>query len=154
MIDYKVDGRDAALADMCEWFRNNPRQYAEGFQPSPMTGLSHRSYLIKKVHAFKNKARISVKWRRELSDRLKITDEDVVRATNTIVEMIERELIQGGTVRLTNFGDLKTFKFPNERRVRFRVDEKWARLLNEPLYNGEVGLKRKLKKNKLVRRYQ
>jgi nucleoid DNA-binding protein len=150
MIDYEVDGREATIADMCEWFHNNPQQYAEGHEPVPFP--TAHAVKAAKVRAIKQVARIGMAWRRELSDRLRLTDDDIVRATNTIIEMIERELIQGGTVRLTNFGDLKTFKFSDGRQVRFRVDEKWIRLLNEPLYKAEIGLKRSFKKGKLIRR--
>src|SRR5574343_1896426 len=140
MIDYEVDGREAALADMCEWFHNNPQQYVESFKHQPFS--NNRKAVIAKVKAIKQVTRVRMAWRKELSNRLRLVDEDIVRATNTIIEMIERELIHGGTVRLTNFGDLKTFKFPGGRQVRFRADEKWVRLLNEPLYKAEIGLKR------------
>lgn len=153
MVDYQVDGRDAALAALCEWLKENAPIVVVNRDNLTFAGKRVRQkFLATNITRFKQRARISVAWRNELSDRLKIRDEDIVLATNTIIEMFEKELSQGGTVRLAGFGDLKTYSFENGRQIRFKADEAWVRVLNEPLFMGEIGLKRRIKKKKLIRR--
>lgn len=112
--------------------------------------------LKQKVEEFVVKAKLPLKWRKELSDRLLIDDSDIVKATNTIIEMIEKELMAGHRVRIANFGDFLTRNRKESgfdtKNATFQPIESWLREINAPLYQEEIGLKFKLVKKKLVRR--
>jgi hypothetical protein len=114
------------------------------------------AFLKNKLAAFGVKCRVNFAWRDDLTNRLGIDGDDIVRATNTIIELIERELSFAGTVRITNFGDfvLHTQKEGGIKMTRFNACESWKRELNAPLYAGEIGLKQKLMGRKLIRRAQ
>ena len=153
MASYQIDGRDAALLEIRDWLNENAPSSAPEKKSINFTNIrSQKQFLAKKIVHFKQHARISSIWRDELSDRLKIQPEDIVLATNTIIEMLEKELSQGGTVRLTYFGDIKTYEFETGRQVRFIADEAWIRELNAPLFADEIGLKQRIKKKRLLRR--
>lgn len=153
MISYQTDGRDAALAELKVWMGDNLPKAVVTADNLNFTKKSVREKVLnEKVLVFKEKARISQTWRDELSTRLRIQDEDVIRATNTIFELIEAEVSKGGTVRLAGFGDLKTKQFEEGPQLYFQADEAWTQELNEPLYEDGVGLKRQYVKKKLTRR--
>ena len=63
--------------------------------------------------------------------------------------MIEDELCSAGTARLEGLGDFLVFQFENSVQPRFRMDAKWAEEINEPKFKAKIGLKRRLKRNKL-----
>lgn len=121
-----------------------------------LTRKDREARLAHKVNAYKEKAKLSVKWRTSLSDRLLIKDEDIIKATNTILEMIEGELSKGLRVKIAHFGDFKTKVYSIDgietKGIMFRPVEDWQRELNTPLYQSEIGLKQKLNKKKLERR--
>ena len=150
-LNYRTEGRDACLAELKNWL-------VETFPPSNIvqhaysTNVGRAKNVENIIKKSVSRARIGLKWRKSLSDTLRIHDDDVLKATNTIMELIERELAKGGTVRLKNFGSLKTVAFKEGQRVQFDADEDWKRLLNEPLYDSEIGLKKKLVKKRLTRR--
>lgn len=103
----------------------------------------------KKIRVIKEKARINQKWRERMSNRLNIELYEIVKATNTIIGIIEKTLLEGDKVRLRNFGDFWMSKAQVnggiERRYTFKPDENWIQLLNNPLFKREIGLKRKLR---------
>lgn len=158
MNDYIKDGREAALRDIREYVMENaPQTPPEKRSMNFLNSRDRVKRLTQVAKEFKERARIPVKWREDLSDRLRIKQDDIVRATNTIIEMMEQELASGGTVRIANFGDIKTIAMIKEdgdvvRMARFYADEQWKRLLNPPLYDSEIGLKHSFVKKKLVRR--
>lgn len=151
---YTEDGRVAAIAALSEWMHEN--------LPKPKQDIRFVDHNTKgrmmtaKVKEFKEKARIQVKWREDLSDRLKIKESDLVAITNHIIRMMEEELAAGNTVRLRGFGDLitvgGTVDREKARRVQFRANEEWKRRLNAPLLKNELGLKAKISKGRLRRR--
>lgn len=141
------------------------RDFLNDVMPAPaiedrkltFTNKKDRERILKeKAEEFAKKARVPMKWRKEISDRLLIDDDDIVKATNTIIEMIEQELIAGGTVRISNFGDFRTYNHKysgfQTKAARFEPVESWLREINDPLYSNEIGLTRTLKKKKLTRR--
>lgn len=153
MVSYINNGRDAALADLKLWMKDNLPLVVPTANNFTFTNRAKQAKILKeKVFEFKQRARISVAWREDLSNRLRIQDKDVVRGTNTIIEMFEKEIADGGTVRLANFGDIKTKHFEDGSRVYFHADESWVQSINDPLYMDNIGLKRKYTKKKLTRR--
>lgn len=153
MTSYIEDGRDAALAELKLWMQDNLPKVVPTADNFTFTNRRTQAKILKqKVFVFKQRARISQAWREDLSNRLRIQDEDVVRGTNTIIEMFEKEIAAGGTVRIANFGDIKTKYFESGARPYFQADEAWTQAINEPLFENSLGLKRKYTKNKLTRR--
>jgi len=100
------------------------------------------------------KARISVAWRRGLARRLGLVDDEIVRATNTIIDMIEQALVQGKTVRLAHFGDFKLINGAEGEKkwVRFIPNKDWLTSINEPQIIEDIGLLNKYHKGRLTRR--
>ena len=156
MANYLTDGREAALAEIGEWMRVYSPPASSVTQGNfTFSSIKNRDAFLKnKLAAFGVKCRVNFAWRDDLTNRLGIDSDDIVRATNTIIEMIERELSFAGTVRITNFGDfvLHTQKEGEIKMVRFSASEDWKRALNPPLYEAEIGLKQRLIKKKLIRR--
>lgn len=152
MVNYKKNKKGAIL-EIRQWMIDNAIQYDKVEFQTYSTEEERERAARKKIKEMEKKARLNVQWRQSLSDRLLISMDDITRATNTIIEIIEKSLAKGYTVRLANFGDIKTIntKFGTQV-VRFKADEKWIRELNEPFYTSELGLKRKLVKGKLTRR--
>lgn len=113
-----------------------------------------RKRLTPKIREIRQRARLGVQWRDSLSDRLRIQTDDVVRATNTILELIEQTLTAGHHVRLSNFGDFVLINSQVEDRkyVRFRPAKSWLEEINEPQWQSDIGLKRRYVKGKLTRR--
>ena len=156
MANYLTDGREAALAEIGEWMRvYSPPASSVNQGNFTFSSIKNRDAFLKnKLAAFGVKCRVNFAWRDDLTNRLGIDGDDIVRATNTIIEMIERELSFAGTVRITGFGDfvLYTQKEGGVKMVRFNASESWKRELNAPLYAAEIGLKQKLVGRKLTRR--
>lgn len=156
MANYLTDGREAALAEIGEWMKIYSPPASSVTQGNfTFSSIKNRDAFLKnKLAAFGVKCRVNFDWRDKLTDRLGIDEDDIVRATNTIVELMERELSFGGTVRITGFGDfvLHTQAADNLKMVRFNASESWKRELNAPLYAAEIGLKQKLVGKKLIRR--
>lgn len=158
MANYLTDGREAALAEIGEWMKiYSPPASSVNQGNFTFSSIKDRDKFLKnKLTAFGVKCRVNFDWRDKLTDRLGIDEDDIVRATNTIVELMERELSFGGTVRITNFADfvLYTEKKSGIKHVRFLPSEAWRRELNAPLYAAEIGLKQRLVGRKLIRRAQ
>jgi hypothetical protein len=156
VVNYLTDGRDAALAEIGEWLKAySPPASSVNAANFTFSSIKNRDAFLKnKLAAFGVKCRVSFAWRDDLTNRLGISNDDIVRATNTIIELLERELSFGGTVRLTGFGDfvLHTQKEGGIKMVRFNASESWKRELNAPLYAAEIGLKQKFVGRKLTRR--
>ena len=156
MTNYLTDGREAALAEIGEWMKiYSPPASSVNQGNFTFSSIKNRDAFLKnKLAAFGVKCRVNFAWRDDLVNRLGISNDDIVRATNTIIELIERELSFGGTVRLTGLGDfvLYTQKEGGVKMVRFNASEDWKRQLNPPLYAAELGLKQKLVGRKLTRR--
>lgn len=154
MKNYQVDGRDATFLELRAWLIENAPQYESTGKDFRYVNNKVRVQLLReKARTFSQRCKINVKWRVDLSNRLRIKPDDVLRATNTIVELMEQELQNAGTVRITNFGDLKLITMEDgTKSARFYADEQWKRELNEPLFDTEIGLKRKYAKKKLSRR--
>ena len=91
-------------------------------------------------------------WRDSLIARTNITEEDITRCVNTVMELMEEELMNGGTVRITNFGDLTTMNLNDERRIRFRCDEQFVRSINKPIFADEIGLYYRMDPKDMIRR--
>jgi hypothetical protein len=106
------------------------------------------------INGWTEKARISVAWRRGLSRRLGLCDDEIVRATNTIIEMIEQALTQGETVRLSQFGDFKLIDGSEGEKkwVRFIPNKDWLSSINEPQIIEDIGLFNRYQKGRLTRR--
>jgi hypothetical protein len=106
------------------------------------------------MQQIRQKARISVRWRESLARRLGLNDDEIVRATNTIIELIEQELARGGTVRLAGFGDfvLQNGSEGEKKLLRFRPAKEWLEEINEPQFADKIGLLRSYKKGRLTRR--
>jgi nucleoid DNA-binding protein len=125
---------------------------------STMSSAEKTKVLAKKVDTFVQRAKVNLEWRSHLSERLNLSEEEVILATNTLIDMIERTLVNGGIVRLRNFGDF----IPNDRTIGgftsrtfyFKADVKWLKMLNPPLLASDIGLKRKLGGGKLTRRIE
>ena len=107
-----------------------------------------RRKLFRELKEFQEVAKIDVKWRESLSDRLGIKEIDIVKATNTIINMVEEELINAGVVRLNHFGDFKLINWGDSKAVRFKPCETWLEEINGPLMKSKIGLKRKLVRGK------
>ena len=107
-----------------------------------------RRKVFRELKEFQEKAKINVKWRESLSNRLGIEESDIVKATNTIINMIEEELINAGVVRLNHFGDFKLINWAESKAVRFKPCETWLGEFNEPLMRAKIGLKRKITRRK------
>lgn len=153
MINYNVDGREAALSFLAEWLKTNaPQRNIEDRSLNYVPNRLRTKLLTEKAKKLGQRAKINVQWRTDLSNRLRITEDDILRATNTIVEIMESELAKAGTVRITNFGDFKLHNFGDIKSLRFTADESWKRELNQPLYDSEIGLKHTYMKSKLKRR--
>jgi hypothetical protein len=97
------------------------------------------------------KARINLYWRELLSERLQLDTDEVVRATNTILEILEKNLKNGNIVRIRNFGDFSLSERDELTVVQFAMDRAWAREINEPKNEKELGL-RKTYTKRLLRR--
>ena len=88
------------------------------------------------------KARINLYWRELLSERLQLDSDEVVRATNTILEIIETNLKNGNIVRIRGFGDFSLEERDELTSVKFCMDRSWAREINEPKNEKELGLRK------------
>jgi nucleoid DNA-binding protein len=110
--------------------------------------------LVNRGTAIKQRTRVSVAWRDDIANRLKLNANDIVRATNTILEMMDKELSSGGRVRITGFGDLITIATQRAgRECRFRAAEEWMREINDPIFFKEIGLfYKKIGKARITRR--
>lgn len=110
------------------------------------------------IKKFVAKARVNLEWRTHLGERLNLSEEEVILATNTMIDMIENALVNGGTVRLRNFGDFVPHDTKRggytSRTFYFKADRKWLQVVNEPLLKSDLGLKRTLKGGKLARRIE
>lgn len=153
MADYLIDGRAAVMAELKNWLNERaPSNPVSDANITFRTENERAAYNRAKADEYKYRARLNLQWRESLSDRLRIEMDDVVRASNTIVELIEGILAAGNTVRLDGFGDFVTVASENSRRVNFKPSEAWLRELNAPLYKDELGFKFALNKKKLTRR--
>ena len=80
-----------------------------------------------------------------MAERLRISVDLVTKGTNTVIEMMERELGEGeGSVFITGFGDIRPIYFPTsgKTRLRFFADPEWLRGLNAPIDENDLGLYR------------
>jgi len=153
VADYLVDGRAAVMLELKDWLNEHaPSNAVTESNLTFRTEDERAAFNREKVAEHKERARLNIRWRESLSDRLKIQMDDIVRASNTVVELIEGELAAGGTVRLDGFGDFVTVASTASRRVDFRPSEAWLRELNAPLYKDELGFKFSIQKKKLTRR--
>ena len=171
--DYNVEGREVVMEELAAWLKvNAPQSDYKNMTSNYVPNKIRSSMILEKSKAFKQRTRINVKWRSDLSNRLRITEDDTLKATNTIIEMMERELSNGGTVRISDFGDLKLVNYTYAdiieyedgseeeseaykiKSARFFCSEDWKRELNAPLYDSELGLKYNFSvtKKKLTRR--
>jgi hypothetical protein len=150
-------GKTEKLEALRAWLMENMPQTPDHLRSMNFLNKKSRvKVLVEKAKKFKQRTRISLTWRNELSDRLKIKEDDILRATNTILEMIEQTLASGKRVRLHNFGDFKTITVLRDDMVnyelRFSPAEEWQREINQPIFESSIGLKRKYTKKKLQRR--
>lgn len=154
MKHYAADGRDAVMEELAAWLK----EYMPAEPQSERKDLRYvknrirENKLREQLGVLVQRARISVAWRTYLSLRLKLSEDEVVRATNTVIELMERELSKGRTVRLADFGDFKPRNIGGKKSVLFQAAEDWKRGLNEPLYDTELGLKRSYIQGRLKRR--
>lgn len=147
--------RETALVELRAWLIENiPRSASTNGDFRFVNKRQRTKLLINRGKAMKQKARISMKWRSDLSNRLKICEDDVVRTINTILEMLDKELAKGGTVRISGFGDFITAESQRGgRECRFRADEDWTRSVNDPIFFNEIGFAyKKTGKKRIARR--
>lgn len=148
------EGRDKALKSLREWLNHHyPQKPIEERHLAFVKFRDREKALEARAKMLAEKAKPKVGWRDELSNRLVLNEEETLQVTNTILELTEQALANGERVRINAFGDFVTTQGRSaERKVVFKPVESWHRELNAPLYQNEIGLKKKLKKGKLSRR--
>lgn len=123
-----------------------------------LSAAEKNKVLNNSIKKFVARARINVEWRTHLGERLNLSEEEVILATNTMIDMIENALVNGGIVRLRHFGDFIPHDMKRggytSRTFYFKADRKWLQIVNEPLLKSDLGLKRTLKGGKLARRIE
>lgn len=152
-LNYEKDGRMTVLLALGKYIVSTYPTKAEAI------GLTNRQYLKKmlneRLEKEKNKARVAIEWRTLLASKLMLNENEVLRATNTIIEMIEGSLAKGEPVRIKYFGDLTLVETRSEgvsiNTVRFKTDAKWLKELNPVTSETDLGLKRHYSR-RLVRR--
>ena len=160
MNDYYLQGREAALTDIAEWLKEYAPQKPPEERSFNYLSFKEKARVMKrKLEGYREKVRISLQWREGLMERLGLQKDDTIHAVNTIIELIEHELTQGGTVRLNHFGDFRLINYNYEdgtrsKAVRFFPSRDWVDTYNEPKYANDVGLHRRLtRKGRLERRF-
>jgi hypothetical protein len=100
------------------------------------------------------KARIALEWREYISNKLAITDDDVIAMTNTILAIMEKNIMMGSPIRIANFGDFILKTVNGAYITGFVMDENWKKEVNTPLNGDDIGLKYTMdvKKRKLTRK--
>jgi hypothetical protein len=145
MLNYEKDGRMAVLLFLGKYVVKTYPTVAESLG---LTNKQHLAKLLKdRLEKDKLKARIAIDWRKQLAAKLMLADDEIVRATNTILEVIEDTLAKGEPVRIKHFGDFllteRDFEGTKINTVRFKISPSWLRDLNPPHSDADLGLKRK-----------
>lgn len=149
MLNYTKDGRAACLKYVADYIREN---YPTGEETESkrlgITVKELRAKILKdKLNKVAVKSRISLMWRNVLQDRLRLNDNELVKALNTVLELVEKSLEEGKTVRIRGLGDFKV-KTTNYVEMSlskpvFIPDPEWMREINKQPVSTR--LKRKYK---------
>lgn len=161
MNNYKAQGRHPALMDIKEWMLSNwptQRQLDGDGGPSPSSELGRQRLEAVRRKSYIKSREISMKWRKRLSKVTLLEEDEVIKAANTIVIMMEKAMSNGERVQLRGFGafHLKKTEINNlpVNRVQFVPDPDWLEEMNAPKDADDLGLKHsyKIKGGKLERR--
>lgn len=137
MLNYKKDGRASCIKFIAEYIRENyPTKEELDSRAQGITVKQLRAQKLKeKLNKVVVKARVNLKWRNRLQERLRLNDDELIRATNTVLELLEKSLEKGEILRIRNLGDFQAKKFSYQdfplTRVVFTPDPDWTRELNK-----------------------
>lgn len=135
--------RKKVLPIIAKFLHDNFPSAAE--QESARLGITTQEYkklqLDKKVDLIAAKARLNLVWVDKLSHRLSLNREEIIRATNTVLEIIEETLKENNRVKLKTLGDF----YIQNKRLSFKPSSLW----NKELGKSSSGLKNP--KGRLIR---
>jgi len=136
MLNYKKDGRTACIKFIADYLRENyPTKEEIDSRAQGITIKELRAQKLKeKLNKVVVKARVNLKWRNNLQERLRLNDDELIRATNTVLELFEKTLEKGEILRIRNLGDFEVKKSIYQgfqlSKVTFTPDPDWAKELN------------------------
>lgn len=137
MLNYTKDGRAACIKFIADYIRENyPTQEEQESKRLGITVKQLRAKLVKdKVNKVVVKARVNLKWRNHLQERLQLNSDELVKATNTVLEIIENSLQEEKTIRIRNLGDFFLRPVTREdittQNLAFIPEPDWIRELNK-----------------------
>lgn len=144
MLNYKKDGRAACIKFIADYIRENyPTQEEQESERLGITVKELRAQRLKeKLNKVVIKARINLKWRNHLQERLLLNDEEIIKATNTVLEILEKALLENKIIRIRNLGDFETKALEIEgfkkARLDFNPEIDWIKELNQKQANTSL----------------
>ena len=150
-----MSSRETKLQALRAWLMEYmPQTPLEQRSANFITKKEREKRLLENNKKITKRAEKLVEWRVSLAAKLGIAEEDIVLASNTIVELLEQTLIKSERVTINGFGTFKPIysEVRDQMEIRFHVDESYQRALNDPIFQTDIGLKRTYKKGKLERR--
>lgn len=152
MNNYKAQGRHPALMDIKEWMLSNwptQRQLDGDDGPSPSSENGRRRLEAVRRKTYIKSRELNMRWRKRLCTRTLLEEDEVIKATNTVVIMMEKALSRGERVQIRGFGDfhLKETSINDlpVKRIQFVPDPDWMHEINDPKDADDLGLKRSYK---------
>ena len=152
MNNYKDQGRHAALMDIKEWMLSNwptQRQLDGDGGPSPSSELGRARLERVKRRMFVKSRELNLRWRKRLCSQTLLEEDEVIKATNTVVIMMEKALSRGERVQLRGFGGFHLKETSIDglplKKIQFVPDPDWLHEINDPKDADDLGLKRSYK---------
>lgn len=142
------------------WFKENippvadPESYRGTKSASSRNGRLFRERQIADAIA---KFRQLEFYRQMLAVKLGISETDIVKAINTVFEIVEAGLAKGQRVYFDGFGFFRILAEAqgddfSVAKIDFVPEPGWLEEINKPIHSTKIGLKYKLKEGRLIQR--
>lgn len=145
-----LDGVAAATGEIRDWLKTHIPVTSPMRADLRYTRTAVRDSLTVKrlTTAMKERARIPLKWRARFSEMWKVSDEMVVKISNSILRDMETNLAEGKPIFIDHFGMFKVRSRLKEGRtipkLVFVPDPDWIRGVNTPTKPSELGIMHKI----------
>lgn len=141
--------RTTQLEILKEWLMENmPQTPVEERTMNYISNSDRKKLLSKKTRLFKEKCRITKALIARIALKTALNEDITIKAANTILEMMEKELTKGYKVIIEHFGEFKVSSKTNSKNydlnISFSVNDLWLKSFNDPIHLSELGLSRKV----------
>lgn len=135
---------ETRLKELRTWLINNmPQTPVEQRTRNFISEKDRKKLINKNLVQYKSRCRITKELVSRIAIKTSLTNDQVVRGTNTILEMIEKELTKGYKVIIEHFGEFSLKKQNNsgfDVTIVFKGTDLWIKSFNKALKKEEIGL--------------